>query len=102
MSRLEVPLLSRMLRATGDLVVRAELDLWLRDSNHLLQLVTFRVDSGSEMTTLPASLARQLDLPMPLHPVPNLIHAHGIDQGPQIRSEAPCASRASNSFSMSS
>jgi hypothetical protein len=55
--------------------LRAALDLWLRDSNNLLQLVTFRVDSGSEMTTLPASLARQLDLPMPLHSVPNLVHA---------------------------
>ncbi len=54
MSRLEVPLLGRLLRATGQIVLRAELKLWLRDAQNVLQSATFRVDSASEMTTMPA------------------------------------------------
>jgi hypothetical protein len=65
MSRLEVPLRHRILWATGDILLRAELDLLLQDRSATWQRQVFRVDSGSEMTTMPAYRARQLGLPLP-------------------------------------
>jgi hypothetical protein len=65
MSRLEIPLLSKRIWATGDLVLRAELDLLIRDGNWVLRPETFRVDSGTEMTSMAAARAKALDLPMP-------------------------------------
>jgi len=69
MSRLEVPLLSKKVWATGDIVLRAELDLLIRDDNGVLRPETFRVDSGTEMTSMAAALAKALDLPMPRNPI---------------------------------
>jgi hypothetical protein len=69
MTRLEVPLLSRTLQSTGDDVVRAELDLELETNQVTWETVTFRVDPGTEMTTMPAEKAKDLDLPLPKQPV---------------------------------
>jgi hypothetical protein len=69
MSRLEVPLLTKMVWATGDIVVRAELDLLIRDENGVLRPETFRVDSGTVMTSMAAARAKALDLPMPRSPI---------------------------------
>jgi hypothetical protein len=69
MSRLEVPLPSKRIWATGDVVLRAELDIFLRDENGALRPETFRVDSGTEMTLMAAMRARALDLPMPRNPI---------------------------------
>ncbi len=69
MSRLELPLLSKKVWATGDLVLRAELDLLIRDDNGVWRPETFRVDSGTEMTSMAATRARALDLPMPRNPI---------------------------------
>jgi tetratricopeptide (TPR) repeat protein len=44
MSRLELPLLARKLHATGQTLLRAELDLWLRDKNGILKLAPFLVN----------------------------------------------------------
>src|SRR5262249_19519652 len=57
MSRLEVPLLHRVLWSTGDLLLRAELDLLLKDKAGLWRPQDFLVDSGTEMTTMPAQAA---------------------------------------------
>lgn len=82
MSRLEVPLLGKRLQATGDVLIRAELDLLLRDDNGVWKPATFRVDSGTEMTTMPAAEAIKLGLPVPRNAVPGLtIHTPG-GQGP--------------------
>src|SRR4051812_44911401 len=70
MTRLEVPLLGKPVWSTGDILLRADLDLLLKDNSGGWQSETFRVDSGSEMTTMPAALARSFDLPMPRSPVP--------------------------------
>lgn len=43
MARLEVPLLSKMVWATGDVILRAELHLLIRDDNGLLKPETFRL-----------------------------------------------------------
>jgi len=69
MSRLEVPLLSKKVWATGDIVLRAELDLLIRDDNGALRPETFRVDSGTEMTSMAAARATALGLPMPPNPI---------------------------------
>lgn len=74
MSRLAIPLLGRTLRATGDLLLRAELSLALRTNKGTREEEVFLVDSGTEMTTMPASLAKQLDLPIPRHAAPGAIH----------------------------
>lgn len=69
MSRLLVPLLSKKVWATGDIVLRAELDLLIRDENGIPRPETFRVDSGTEMTSMAAARAKVLDLPMPPDPI---------------------------------
>ncbi len=81
MSRLEVPLAFRKLRATGDLVVRAELVLAIKTDHGTWELVTFLVDSGTEMTTMPAAEAKKQNVPMPKHPVAGLTF-----QGLEVRS----------------
>jgi hypothetical protein len=83
MSRLEVPLLDRKLWATGDILLRAELDVALKDDSGNWSPETFRVDSGAEMTTMPAYRAKQLGLPMPQKAAPGAIHTQ---TGLEIRS----------------
>jgi hypothetical protein len=78
MARLEVPLIGRRIAATGDIVLRAELDLLLRAQDDALRPVTFRVDTATDMSTMPAWLARQLNLPLPRDPVTNLTHTSGL------------------------
>jgi hypothetical protein len=75
MSRLEVPLLGRFIRATGDVLIRGELELLLRDSSGGWSPETFLADSGTEMTTMPANDANNLGLPLPQNPVRGLSHA---------------------------
>jgi hypothetical protein len=74
-SRLEVPLLGKTLVATGDILLRAELDLLIKTNAQTWEQVVFRVDSGTEMTTMPAAQAKLLDLPLPINPVWGLKHA---------------------------
>ena len=73
MSRLEVPLQHRMLQATGDTVLWADLFLSLKTNREIWKPIRFRVDSGTEMTTMPAYDAKLLDLPIPKRPVSNLV-----------------------------
>jgi hypothetical protein len=73
MSRLEVPLRYRTLRATGDTVLWADLVLSLKTNRGAWKEIPFRVDSGTEMTTMPAYDAKSLDLPIPKKPVPRLV-----------------------------
>jgi hypothetical protein len=79
MTRLEVSLIGRKIAATGDVVLRAELDLLLRDQDNALRPLTFRVDTATDMSTMPAWLARRLNLPLPRNRVPSLTHASGLD-----------------------
>jgi len=81
MSRLEVPLAFRTLRTTGDLVVHAELVLAIKTDLGTWEPVTFLVDSGTEMTTMPAGEANKQNVPMPKHPVSGLTY-----QGLEVRS----------------
>src|SRR4051794_40211024 len=72
MSRLERPLLARMIPLTGDIALRAELTLRLKTNLQVWEPVNFLVDPGTEMTTLPAARAKQLGIPFPQRPVPRL------------------------------
>jgi hypothetical protein len=65
MSRLVKPLDHQVLWSTGDIILRAKLELLLRGSQGIWHAVTFRVDSASDMTTVPAYKAKQLGLPIP-------------------------------------
>ena len=75
MLRLELPIKYRTLWATGDVLLRAELDLLLKDDLGIWRSATFLVDSGSEMTTVPAYEANRLGLSMPQKAVPGVVHA---------------------------
>src|SRR4051812_37138149 len=83
MSRLVLPLLDRRLQATGDVLLRAELRLLLRNGTGLWKDETFLVDSGSEMTTVPAWKAAALGLPIPQRPTRGLQHGPA---GVEVRS----------------
>jgi hypothetical protein len=61
-------------RATGDILVRGEIRLLLKDRRGIWKPVAFLADSGTEMTTMPAAQARQLDVPFPAAPIPGLVH----------------------------
>jgi hypothetical protein len=75
MSRLVVPLRHRKLWAAGDVLLRAELELRLKDGAGNWAQEIFRVDSATEMTTMPAFRARQLNLPYPQQPALGVTHA---------------------------
>jgi hypothetical protein len=70
MSRLQQPLDYQILWSTGDLILRAHVDLLLKDNQGNWHARTFRVDSASDMTTMPAHDARGLGLPIPGNPSP--------------------------------
>jgi hypothetical protein len=72
MSRLEAPLAYRKLQTTGDIVVRAELTLAIKTDRGAWEPITFLVDSGTEMTKMPAEDAKDQYLPMPKRPVSGL------------------------------
>jgi hypothetical protein len=65
MSRLEKPIDHDILWSTGDLVLWAELDLHLKDKAGNFHREPFLVDTGSNLSSMPASRARALDLPIP-------------------------------------
>jgi hypothetical protein len=67
-----VPLAERKLQSTGDTLLRAELVLEIQSYQGPWKSMTFLVDSGTEMTTMRASEARDRDLPIPKKPVPGL------------------------------
>ncbi len=72
MPRIEIPLAYRILQSTGDKVLRAELDLELKTVANAWEPARFVLDSGTEMTTMPAAEARRMDLPIPRRPVRGL------------------------------
>jgi hypothetical protein len=82
MSRLERPLVGRTLRTTGNVVLRAPLILELKTNAGTWYDATFLVDTGTEMTTVPAFDAEVWDIPIPLRPVPSLnLNGHEVRAG---------------------
>src|SRR5262245_49198544 len=83
MSRLEIPVSYKTLWSTGDVRLWADIELLLRNSAGGFTPETFRVDSGTEITTFPAFDGRRLGLPMPVNPSPGATHTQ---TGLEIRS----------------
>lgn len=83
MSRLAIPISGRILYATGDVRLWAEMELLLKDDAGNFVPDIFRVDTGSEMTTYPAYLAKALCLPIPLKASPGATHTQ---TGLEVRS----------------
>jgi hypothetical protein len=67
MSRLAIPVTRQVLLTTGDVLLRAEVTLALKDSAGNFVKQDFRIDSATDVTTFPAFDARRLALPMPVN-----------------------------------
>ena len=74
MSRLEVPVKERKLYSTGDVLLRVDLEMEIKNNSGLWTTELFLVDSGTEITTFPAWLAQSYDLPMPQRPTRYVTH----------------------------
>jgi len=74
MSNLKTPLLSRILWASGDILLRAELDLSIKTKSGIWEDVRFRVDPGSEITVMSSFDAMRLDIAIPQQAVAGAIH----------------------------
>ncbi len=72
MSRLILPLAHKKLRTTGDVVLHPELNLTIKTNQGTWEPVVFLVDPGTEMTTMAAADAKDMDLPIPRRPVSGL------------------------------
>ena len=83
MPRLEVPVLHRKLYATGDVLLRVELDVNLKTATGGWEPEILLVDSGTEITTFPAWLAQSYDLPIPQQPSRHVTHTQ---TGLEVRS----------------
>jgi hypothetical protein len=64
---LRVPLLGKDLKATGDKLIRSEVALLVRSQDGW-QEFGFRVDTGAEMTCMPAAVARLYHINYPTNP----------------------------------
>jgi hypothetical protein len=74
MSRLVIPITGRLLAATGDVRLWADIDLDVRDQAGNLHRRQFRIDSATDVTTVPAYEANQLGLAMPQQATPGVTH----------------------------
>jgi hypothetical protein len=74
MSRLVIPIFGQTLYSTGDVKLRVELELLLRDGAGGWYPDTFLVDTGTEVTTYPAYDAKRYGLPMPQQPTAGAAH----------------------------
>jgi hypothetical protein len=70
MSRLAIPVIGQRLYATGDVRLRADVTLALRDDAGHFVPWRFRIDSATDVTTFPAFEARRFGLPLPVNPSP--------------------------------
>jgi hypothetical protein len=83
MSQLQIPISGKILFATGDLKLWADITVLLKDAAGNWQSQTFRIDSATEITTFLAHKAKQLGLPLPTQQVRGVVHAQ---TGLEIRS----------------
>jgi hypothetical protein len=67
------PLAYRRIARTGDIALRAELTLEIQTSTLNWESVDFLVDTGTEISTMPARRARHLGIPFPENPIPGLL-----------------------------
>jgi hypothetical protein len=87
MSRLEIPITGKMLWYTGDIRLWADIDLLLKDGAGRWRKKTFRVDTGTQITTFSAYEAKRLGLPMPQQVSRGATH---VQTGLEVRSGVLC------------
>jgi hypothetical protein len=75
MSRLTIPVTGKLLAATGDVRLWADVEIDLKDGSGQFHRRRFRVDTATDVTTFPAYEARQLGLPLPMNPSASASHA---------------------------
>jgi hypothetical protein len=83
MSRLIVPVKRRILYSTGDVCLWCDLEVLLKDSSGGLVPDRLRVDTGTDVTTFPAYLAKKRHLPSPQRATAGARH---VQTGLAIRS----------------
>src|SRR5262245_60313485 len=79
MSRLAIPVSRQVLYTTGDVLLRAEVMLGLRDNAGNFVNRRFRIDSATDVTPFPAHDARRLGLPIPVNPSPVRHNPTGLE-----------------------
>lgn len=87
MSRLELPIQHRTLWQTGDILFRTDLDLLLKDQAGNWRPERFRVDTGTEITTMSAYRAGGLGLSLPAAASSSVVHRQ---TGLEVRSGYLC------------
>jgi len=83
MSRLQIPIIGKVLWATGDVKLWVNVELLLKDRSGGWWPETFRMDTATDITTFPAYEAKRLDLALPAQVTPSTAHAQ---TGLEIRS----------------
>lgn len=83
MSRIALPISGQVLWSTGDLRLRADVRLLLKDRVGNFFVESLRIDTGTEISTYPAYDARLLGLPLPASASPGVTHSQ---TGLEIRS----------------
>jgi hypothetical protein len=83
MSRIAIPIAGQVLWSTGDIRLSADIDLLLKDSSGNLISDSFRLDTGTEITTFFAYHAMFLGLPMAANASSGVTHTQ---TGLEIRS----------------
>src|SRR5262249_44851910 len=79
MSRLEVAIQHQILWNTGDVILWADLELLLKDASGNFHPEISRVDTGSQVSTMPAFDAKKLDLPIPVAASPVAHQQTGLE-----------------------
>ncbi len=79
MSRLAIPVTRQVLLTTGDVLLRADVTLALKDGAGNFVKQDFRIDSASDVTTFPAFDARRLGLPLPRNASPVRHNPTGLE-----------------------
>jgi hypothetical protein len=74
MSKLEIPISTKVLWHTGDRCFWVDIDLHVKDRAGHWHQRAFRVDTATDLTTMAAYEAKRLGLPIPAHPVAGAVH----------------------------
>src|SRR4051794_21809733 len=83
MSHLVIAVTGKALWSTGDMRLSLSLNLLLKENAGGWLKEEFRVDTGTDVSTFPAHLGKQLNLPMPIRAARGATHAQ---TGLEIRS----------------
>ena len=91
MSRLEVPVQAKVLWTTGDVRLWVDVGLRLRDGGGGWHDEILRVDTATDLTTMPAYDAKQFGLPIPRDAAAGITHTQtGLEIRSRLSSVSDC------------